>query len=85
MRGFYRLSTAQIAQVMSALTTIEHIILEDRAAVLTAIEGYASGLDFADALHLARSGRATAFLTFDRKLARRADGAGFGSPVDLLA
>jgi predicted nucleic-acid-binding protein len=85
MRGFYRLSRGQVAQVVSALAAIEHITLEDRAAVLTALDGYASGLDFADALHLARSERATAFLTFDRKLARRAVAAGFGPPVNLLA
>jgi predicted nucleic acid-binding protein len=34
------------------------------------------GLDFADALHLASSGGATRFVTFDRRLVRRArDGA----------
>jgi predicted nucleic acid-binding protein len=35
-----------------------------------ALDAYAQGLDFADALHLARSSRATAFLTFDRRLAK---------------
>ena len=85
MRGFYRLSAVQIAQVMAALAAIEHIILEDRDAVLSALDGYAGGLDFADALHLARSERAAAFLTFDRKWAKRAGPAGFGPPVDLLA
>jgi hypothetical protein len=31
MRGFYRLSTAKVSQIMSALSAIEHIILDNRA------------------------------------------------------
>jgi hypothetical protein len=32
------------------------------------------GMDFADALHLARSSHCSAFLAFDKKLATRATG-----------
>ncbi|MFO1424703.1 MAG: hypothetical protein U1F70_13840 [Candidatus Competibacteraceae bacterium] len=39
--------------------------------VFVALEGYERGLDFADALHLASSGRAERFATFDRKLAKQ--------------
>ena len=84
MRGFYDLPPRDIARVMTALAAIEHISLEDRGAVLRALEGYGRGLDFADALHLARSERASGFVTFDQKLSRRARGLEIGPPVELL-
>ena len=85
MRGFYRLPSEEIARVISALAGIDHVSIEDRSAVLAALDGYGRGLDFADALHLARSGRATAFVTFDRKLARLGGAMEVGPPVELLA
>ncbi len=72
MRGFYDLPPAKVAAVMRALAGIDHLTLEDRGAVLAAIEALEAGLDFADALHLHRSGRASTFATFDRRLASRA-------------
>jgi predicted nucleic acid-binding protein len=41
-------------------------------------------LDFADALHLARSSRASSFATFDKRLAKRAKGLALTPAVDLL-
>ena len=57
MRGFYELPRRDICRVLRALASIEHIALEDRDAVLVAVDSFAKGLDFADALHLARSSR----------------------------
>ena len=85
MRGFYALPRAEIARVMRSLISIEHVSIEDRGAVLAALDGFAQGLDFADALHIARSSRASAFLTFDRRLAKRAHGLAMIPPVELLA
>ena len=84
MRGFYVLPRRDIARVMRALAGIEHITLEDRDAVLAALEAFEAGLDFADALHVARSSRATAFATFDPRLARRAKRLPLSPTVDLL-
>ena len=84
MRGSYDLPPTKIAEVMLALAGIEHITIEDRAAVLAALDAFQKGMDFADALHLARSGRSSAFATFDRRLATRARKTGVGPPVDLL-
>ena len=84
MRGFYALAPADISRVLRALAGIEHITLEDRDAVLSAIEAYEAGLDFADALHLARSARASAFVTFDRRLAKRAQRLALTPAVQLL-
>lgn len=84
LRGFYELPPKNIVRVLRALASVEHITLEDRDAVLTAIDGFAKGLDFADALHLARSARASAMLTFDRRLAKRAAVLALKPPVELL-
>ena len=84
MRGFYELSRQDIARVMRGFIGIQHVTIEDRAAVMTALDAFESGLDFADALHLARSLRASSFLTFDRRLARRAKGLALEPPVEWL-
>ena len=85
MRGFYALSTKDTARVLRALASIEHVTLEDRDAVLGALDAFEKGLDLADALHLARSSRASGFATFDRRLAKRAKGLALGPPVEWLA
>jgi len=84
LRGFYELPTRDISRVLRALAGIEHITLEDRDAVLAAVDAFDAGLDFADALHLARSSRASAFATFDQRLAKRAKGLALRPPVELL-
>jgi len=85
MRGFYGLSTRDVSRVLRALSSIEHITLEDRDAVLVALDAFDRGLDFSDALHLARSSRASGFATFDQRLAKRAKGLRLATPVELLA
>ena len=84
LRGFYGLPTSDISRVLRALASIEHITLEDRDAVLVAVDGFDKGLDFADALHLARSSRTSGFATFDQRLAKRAKALGLMPPVELL-
>ncbi len=84
MRGFYTLSRREIAKVMRALIGIEHITIEDRTATLVALDAFDTGLDFADALHMARSLRAAAFVTFDQRLAKRARGVASMPLVELL-
>ena len=85
LRGFYQLPAKDVSRVLRALTGIEHITLEDRPAVLVALDAFDKGLDFADALHVARSSRAVTFATFDRKLAKRATVLGLAPTVELLA
>ena len=85
LRGFYTLPHKDVSRVLRALAGIEHITLEDRPAVLAALDGLDQGLDFADALHLGRSARAAGFTTFDPGLAKRAKRLGLLPPVELLA
>jgi predicted nucleic-acid-binding protein len=84
LRGFYELPARDVLHVLRALASIEHITLEDRDAVLVAVDAFDKGIDFADALHMARSSRASGFATFDKRLARRAKGLALMPPVELL-
>jgi predicted nucleic-acid-binding protein len=85
MRGFYALTPRVISRVLRALAGIEHVTLEDRSVVLLALDSFDQGLDFADALHVARSSRATVFTTFDQRLIKRAGSLNTNPPVELLA
>ena len=84
MRGFYGMARKDIARVLRALVGIEHVTIEDQSTVLTALDVFDAGLDLADALHVCRSGRATGFATFDRRLVRRAEGLTLPQKVELL-
>jgi predicted nucleic-acid-binding protein len=84
MRGFYGLPPTDISRVLRVLSSIEHITLEDRSAVLMALDAFDQGLDFADALHMVRSSRASGFATFDQRLAKRAKDLALSPPVELL-
>jgi predicted nucleic-acid-binding protein len=85
LRGFYEPPPKDVSRVLRALTGIEHITLEDRDAVLVALDALDKSLDLADALHLARSARAAGFVTFDQRLAKRAKALKLTPPVQLLA
>lgn len=85
LRGFYGLPPRDISRVLRALASIEHITFEDRDAVLAAVDTLDKGLDFADALHLSRSSRASGFATFDKPLAKQARRLALTPPVELLA
>lgn len=72
----YDLDDVAIARVLRGVAGLPNVELEDAGAVADALAALERGLDFADALHLASSGGATRFVTFDRRLVRRArDGA----------
>jgi predicted nucleic-acid-binding protein len=84
MRGFYHLGASDVVRVLRALAGIEHITIEDRVSVLAACDALEGGMDFADALHLTRSARASSFVTFDQRLAKRSKALGIVTPVELL-
>jgi predicted nucleic-acid-binding protein len=84
LRGFYKSPRAEILRAFRALAGFNHVSLEDRTQFLAALDAYATGLDFADALHVARSSRAASFRTFDRRLAKSAARAGLATPVQAL-
>jgi predicted nucleic-acid-binding protein len=72
LRSSYHFDRAAIVDGITKLLGLPGVQAEDSATVGQALGWYAQGLDFADALHLASSGPAEAFATFDRALRRRA-------------
>ena len=84
LRGFYGLAPKAVSRVFRALASIEHVTIEDRDAFLESLDALDKGQDFADAVHIARSARASSFATFDRRLAKRARALASVPPVELL-
>lgn len=76
LRSGYQFSSPEIAAALRGLGGLPGVTLEEPAEVAQALEWMGEGMDFADALHLARSDHCSTFLTFDRKLAKRAKGLG---------
>ncbi|HEY6447179.1 MAG TPA: type II toxin-antitoxin system VapC family toxin [Acidobacteriaceae bacterium] len=72
LRYSYGFGRDLIAAALQGLAGLPTIAFEDQSAVAQALEWFATGMDFADALHLASSASAGRFATFDRKLAASA-------------
>jgi predicted nucleic-acid-binding protein len=72
LRFSYALPRTTIAAAFGKLLSAPSVTVEGVEAVHAAIDAYAAGMDFGDALHLCSSGSAEKFLTFDKKLARAA-------------
>lgn len=73
-----------IVQALSQLCGLEHFAPPQPEALLGALQWYAAGFDFADALHLAQSADASTFQTFDRAFAKAAAKADTQPAVALL-
>jgi predicted nucleic-acid-binding protein len=71
LRTTYSFDRAAIADGITKLLGLPGVEVEEAAMVARALDWYGNGLDFADALHLASSGRAQAFATFGRDLQRK--------------
>jgi predicted nucleic-acid-binding protein len=73
LRAAYGFSAQQIHDSFLALLGIPTLHTDAPDRVGQALDWYAAGLDFADALHLAFSQSAERFATFDDKLVKRAN------------
>lgn len=69
LRAGYGFAPDEIARALRGLAGLPGMLVEEPAHVALALDWMEHGMDFADALHLARSAE---FLTFDRKFAKRA-------------
>lgn len=74
MRGVYRETKAAIASAIETILATANVEVEDAAAVARAVDWFRKGLDLADAVHLASSGHADGFVTFDAQMRRRSQG-----------
>lgn len=85
LRGAYGLAPSVIHAAFVRLAATPCVTVEDADAVARALIWFGTGMDFADALHLASADRrCVAFRTFDRRLARRAGKAAAEPPVGLV-
>ena len=72
LRYSYELPPSVVLAAFRKLLGLPQVAAEDATAIARALELYEGGMDFADALHLASARDATAFATFDTRLAKRA-------------
>jgi predicted nucleic-acid-binding protein len=72
LRYRYGFDRQAIVTALRALAGLPGVHLEDAPVVAQALDWFAAGMDFADALHLASAGAATRFATFDKALATSA-------------
>lgn len=73
LRFSYELSPPAIIAALKNVLGLPQVTAEDSFAVAGALTLFESGMDFADALHLASSREAAQFATFDAHLKKRAD------------
>lgn len=83
LRSAYGFSPDQIVQGLRGLAGLPGVYVEEPAVLAAALEAMLGGMDFADALHLAKSEACDAFLTFDRKMSKAAKSR-FRTPVEAI-
>ena len=69
LRRGYRFSRDQIIAALTAFAGLPRVTLEDPALAAKALDLAQRGLDFADALHLAKAAGCEAFVSFDQRFA----------------
>ncbi|QGN54685.1 type II toxin-antitoxin system VapC family toxin [Novosphingobium sp. Gsoil 351] len=72
LRGAYRFAQPDVNSALRALGGLRGVTFEAPDVIAQALDWHQEGMDFADAIHLASAGRCDAFVTFDRKFAKRA-------------
>jgi predicted nucleic-acid-binding protein len=72
LRHAYGISKRAITSGFEKLMGLPNVRAEDQQTVFQAISWYRSGLDFADALHLASGIEADKFVTFDNAFIKKA-------------
>ena len=72
LRHAYGIGQDAITSAFQKMMGLPNVSVEDSQTVIQAISWYESGLDFADALHLASSMKADKFVTFDSAFIRKA-------------
>ena len=74
LRSGYGFAAARLVPALRDFAGLPGVTLEDPRLAALALDWAEQGLDFADALHLAAARDCTAFLSFDRRLAKAAAG-----------
>jgi predicted nucleic acid-binding protein len=69
LRSVYGFTPVDIAKALGAFAGLPSVTLEDAALTAKALDWADQGMDFADALHLAKAQGCDAFVSFDRRFA----------------
>lgn len=77
LRSAYGYRPAQIARALRSFAGLPTVTVEDGAVVAVALDLAESGMDFADALHLAKAAHCKGMVSFDRKFVKAAKAAGY--------
>ena len=72
LRGAFELPKKTVEKALKMLLLLKNVHFEDKDIIFQAMGYYESGMDFADALHLASSPRPNIFKTFDKRLLKSA-------------
>jgi len=70
LRSAYGFPAGRIAEAFRGLAGVPGVSVEAPALLAQALDWMSAGMDFADALHLAKADGCAAFLSFDRRLAK---------------
>lgn len=73
LRSVYGFDARPLAQKLAAFCGLQRVTVEDPPATARALRWAADGLDFADALHLAKAQSCDAFISFDNRFAKVAN------------
>lgn len=72
LRYAYKFPPIRIADAFESLFGLSNVTLQEPNIISDALGWHRQGLDFADAIHLAKSQEQESFVTFDKKLIRTA-------------
>jgi predicted nucleic-acid-binding protein len=74
LRSGYGFAAERLVRALRDFAGLPGVTLEDPRLAATALDWAEQGLDFADALYLGAAQGCTAFMSFDRRLAKAAAG-----------
>jgi predicted nucleic-acid-binding protein len=83
LRSAYKFTPASICEALTALLSLETVIVQDPDLVIAAIEAHRLGVDFADAFHLLSAEKSDELLTFDDDFEKRAKRMKYIVPVRI--
>lgn len=70
LRSVYGYDAARIVRALRGFAGLPQVTIEDPALLAQTLDWLEGGMDFANALHLAKAAGCTEFVTFDRGLVR---------------
>ena len=73
LRSVYGHRPAPLAKALAAFAGLARVNLEEPPLIAKALDWMEMGMDFADALHLLKAEGCDAFVSFDKRFARKAN------------